>query len=237
MKKTHNYTKLELVTAIQQSRSLSQVLIYLNIPVHGSNYRILKKRIRQWNIDISHFTGQSWAKNMSLPSKIDINDYLLGIRYINTHALKLRLIKERIFEHKCCNCGLTKWNNQSIPIELHHIDGNRLNNNLHNLQILCPNCHAQTNNYCSKNIKDKNLKKGKKQNFCNCGSEILPKSLQCYTCYRNSQSKNIPTKEELILELQKHKTMLSIAKFYNVSDNTIRKWCHKYIIDYKSLLV
>jgi hypothetical protein len=34
---------------------------------------------------------------------------------------------------------------------VHHIDGNRCNNNLDNLQILCPNCHALTNNWRSRN--------------------------------------------------------------------------------------
>jgi transposase len=42
-----------------------------------------------------------------------------------------------------------------IPLEVHHVDGDRLNNELNNLQLLCPNCHAQTDNYCGRNIRDK----------------------------------------------------------------------------------
>lgn len=42
-----------------------------------------------------------------------------------------------------------------IPLEVHHVDGDRLNNELSNLQLLCPNCHAQTDNYCGKNIRYK----------------------------------------------------------------------------------
>lgn len=40
-------------------------------------------------------------------------------------------------------------------MELHHIDGNTSNNKLENLQILCPNCHAQTDTFRAKNKKDK----------------------------------------------------------------------------------
>jgi hypothetical protein len=29
-----------------------------------------------------------------------------------------------------------------LPLELHHKDGNHYNNELSNLEILCPNCHA-----------------------------------------------------------------------------------------------
>ena len=38
-------------------------------------------------------------------------------------------------------------------MELHHINGNHNDNRLENLQLLCPNCHAYTDNYRGKNIK------------------------------------------------------------------------------------
>ena len=43
---------------------------------------------------------------------------------------------------------------EPIPLELHHKDGNRYNNQLDNLMLLCPNCHALTENYRAKNIKN-----------------------------------------------------------------------------------
>ena len=41
---------------------------------------------------------------------------------------------------------------QPIPLEVHHIDGDSLNNEMSNLKLLCPNCHAFTDNYRGKNI-------------------------------------------------------------------------------------
>lgn len=52
---------------------------------------------------------------------------------------------------KCECCGLTEWLGQPINLEVHHKDGNRLNDAQDNLQILCPNCHSYTANH-SKNI-------------------------------------------------------------------------------------
>ena len=53
--------------------------------------------------------------------------------------------------YKCECCKNTEWLGQPIKLELHHIDGNPSNNTKENIQLLCPNCHAYTDNYCGKN--------------------------------------------------------------------------------------
>lgn len=70
---------------------------------------------------------------------------------MSSHRLKIILIKSKQKEHKCEICNRRRWNNKPIPIELHHINGNNKDNKIENLLILCPNCHAQTDNYKSKN--------------------------------------------------------------------------------------
>ena len=60
---------------------------------------------------------------------------------------------EREKEWKCERCGLNTWQGSPLPLEIHHIDGNRRNHDLSNLQILCPNCHSQTSNWRSRNQK------------------------------------------------------------------------------------
>ena len=42
--------------------------------------------------------------------------------------------------------------NVSIPLEVHHINGNNKDNDPLNLMLLCPNCHALTDSYRGKNI-------------------------------------------------------------------------------------
>ena len=34
---------------------------------------------------------------------------------------------------------------------LHHINGDRLDNRLENLELLCPNCHSQTETFAGRN--------------------------------------------------------------------------------------
>jgi Zn finger protein HypA/HybF involved in hydrogenase expression len=60
------------------------------------------------------------------------------------------LLKER--GHRCESCGLSEWLGKPIPLEMDHTDGNSDNSTRGNLKLLCPNCHAQTPTYRSKNI-------------------------------------------------------------------------------------
>jgi HNH endonuclease len=50
----------------------------------------------------------------------------------------------RTRERRCEKCGRDEWNDLPIPIEVHHVDGNPDHNTEENLQLLCPNCHAQS---------------------------------------------------------------------------------------------
>lgn len=53
------------------------------------------------------------------------------------------------FNNECCKCHWHEVNPYSglIPLQVHHKDGNCLNNNEENLELLCPNCHSLTENY------------------------------------------------------------------------------------------
>ena len=52
-------------------------------------------------------------------------------------SLKLRLLNER--GKKCERCNYSKFQ----ILEVHHKNRNRKNNKLDNLELICPNCHAE----------------------------------------------------------------------------------------------
>ena len=69
-----------------------------------------------------------------------------GDKYIKSSVLREKLIRDGIKEDKCEKCGAVCWLGVKLPLELHHKDGNHFNNELSNLEILCPNCHAVSGN-------------------------------------------------------------------------------------------
>lgn len=66
--------------------------------------------------------------------------------------LKKSLIHFSLKEPKCELCGQDEnWFGSKLTFELDHIDGNRNNNELGNLRILCPNCHSTTPTWRGRN--------------------------------------------------------------------------------------
>ena len=73
------------------------------------------------------------------------------VHYGTGNKLKHRLYKEGIKTSICEECGVDEWQGVKLIMHLHHINGDRYDNQLGNLQTLCPNCHSQTDSYTGKN--------------------------------------------------------------------------------------
>ncbi len=148
--------KIEEVVKI--SKSYRQVCLALGLRNNGGVMTDVVNSIKQWKLDTQHFHGQGWLKgkthNNFNPLKIKDEDlfikkYLGGV---TTLGIKKRLFKEGK-AHKCEKCNNTTWNDLPIPLELDHINGDSRDNRRKNLAVLCPNCHAQTDTYRGKNLK------------------------------------------------------------------------------------
>lgn len=203
---------------IPQCINFTEVLEMLSIPRQGNNSNTLKRLLDENNIDYSHFTGRARVYNNTSTS---ISEYLSNRVKITSGKLRIKLLAEGLKENKCEICGITKWLGNPIVCQLHHIDGNNQNNNLENLQILCPNCHSQTENYCgSANV-------NKTKYYCkDCGKEIDKGSVYCTICsHKHTRKvKDRPFKEKLLQDFKELKSFVKIGAKYGVSDNAIRKW-------------
>lgn len=148
------YNEIFLRKSILESFSLRETLKKLGVSTAGGNYQSLKKAIIFFKINIDHFSGRGHLKGKKHNfKKRPIESILVYGKLENTYRLKHRLINEGLKKKVCENCLLDCWLNGVIPLELHHIDGDRKNNQMSNLKLLCCNCHALTSNYRGKNRK------------------------------------------------------------------------------------
>lgn len=144
----------KLREAVAVSISARGTLELLGLNPAGGNYTTFRKAIKDFSIDISHFSGKGYLKGKTHTYNLrSLDEILVKGKEENTFRLKNRLLKEGIKKNVCEKCRRTKWFKEQIPLELHHADGCRTNNELNNLQLLCPNCHALTDNYRGKNKK------------------------------------------------------------------------------------
>jgi hypothetical protein len=99
--------------------------------------------------------GISYEGNMGLKGKKTDAKRKTALEYLTkdivvTSKLRRKLIEDNLKKEECEGCGITEWMGEKIVLELHHVDGDRYNNTLENLQILCPNCHSLTPNHSKK---------------------------------------------------------------------------------------
>jgi hypothetical protein len=149
------YTNEEFKEAVKTSFSIAQVLQKLNKIPSGGNYKVVKFKIKQLNLDSSHFTGKGHLKNKTHNWAPKLDDNLIFVENckhnLSTVRIKQRLLVSGKLEKKCYNCENTKWLSEEIPLELEHKNGDNKDNRIENLTLLCPNCHALTPTYRGRN--------------------------------------------------------------------------------------
>lgn len=192
--------------------------------------KILHKKQSKANIEeLTGLLNQYGIAYQTLPikliqDKIPLTEILVENSTYQSAKLKKRLVDEGIKQDRCEICGQgNTWNGKSLVLQLDHINGVHTDNRLENLQIVCPNCHTQTDTFCTRKLKHHNCCK-------NCGKEIASKSTWCPECAlkHNRVHKVSPAdkpSKEALLRLIREKPFTEIGRIYGVTDNAIRKWC------------
>jgi hypothetical protein len=144
----------QLISAVANNKSIAGVIRDLGLIPAGGNYSTVNNKIKELNLDTSHFTGQGWNVGLKFKPREakPLSEILVENSNYQSYSLAKRLLKEGFKEHKCERCMRSEWEEVPIPLELHHLNGVHNDNRLNNLQLLCPNCHALTDNYRGKNM-------------------------------------------------------------------------------------
>lgn len=158
MPKSRKWNLEELENAVKKSYSIRQVIESLGLVPAGGNYQQVKRTIKELNLSTEHFTGQGWrkGKSFSFKPRKSLKEILVKGSNFQSFKLRNRLFKEGLKKPKCELCG---WAERSIdgriPVELDHVNGDKYDNRIKNLRILCPNCHSLQPTHRGRNIKSR----------------------------------------------------------------------------------
>lgn len=146
------YTKEYLTTLVENSKCMWEVIEKTGMGKQQGNYRYIANLVKKYQISKVHFDNQMKFSKKRKP----LSDYLVKDKFLTTsgNILKKKLYEAGLKKKKCELCGQDEnWKGTKISLILDHVDGNRDNNELINLRIVCPNCNAGLDTHCGKNRK------------------------------------------------------------------------------------
>jgi len=223
------FSKDALEEIIKNSNSYAEVVNKIGYSAKtGDVYTLIKNKIIEYGISINHF--QNTPRIKRTPENIFILNSTA-----DQSTLRKWYLKGGYSEYKCSICGQEPfWNGKELSLTLDHINGDNHDDRLENLRWICPNCDRQLDTFGGKN---RPIHEQKKKYCTNCGKEISKDAMLCKSCCAKvSQSTKCPSKEELInCIINNQGNFRMVGRQYEVSDNTVRKWCKKYNMSYHSL--
>lgn len=126
-----------------ESDSVNQFLMKLGVSSSGGAWYHYQQRLQKLGID---------TRSKTLSGKI--RGGLTTARLANTQAIKRRKRLQRTCLKKflslnsklyqCSICGIKEWRGKILKLHIHHINGDKTDNMIENLEYLCPNCHTIT---------------------------------------------------------------------------------------------
>lgn len=220
--------ELMICSIISECFNINQVCKRLFLRNTTTNYKRIKKIIEKYNVDTTHFSNIEESNKTN--KKLEKEEIFVENSQIQTSKIRNYLFKFNKKEKKCECCGNTEWMGKQIPLQVHHINGDNTDNRIENLQILCPNCHAQTDTYCGKNKKHKHT--GDKDcGFCKMCGKPLTNGQKVYCsidCRSLDRIKNNFTEEELVNSFRTLGSFESVGRHFGITGKSIVKWLKKF---------
>ena len=227
------FDETTLRAAIAASFNWTETLRRLGYCPSGNNPKTVKKYVKKWGIDTSHFDPDRARHRGIRKPKAPLETVLVENSTYNRGNLKLRLFEEGLKARRCelCDQG-EQWRGRPMALILDHINGVRDDNRLDNLQIVCPNCNATLPTHCGRGLRRPKVrapcarcgkvfeKKTRHQRFC---------SRDCGQLASSDRQRRVrrPPRGQLLREVEET-NYSAVGRKYGVTDKAIRKWIRAY---------
>jgi hypothetical protein len=143
----------QILMEFERTKSFTRTLRALGCATHCGARNSLRKRLEMLGVDVSVTNRRRF---------VDAQGNLIYDEIFKKHEKKqsthpiIKGMLEMGVDYRCAWCGIgNEWNGKSLTLQIDHINGDNSDNRIQNLRFLCPNCHSQTETWCSKNMKRK----------------------------------------------------------------------------------
>lgn len=151
MGKPIKYTKEILEKVVAGSVSYNGVIRLLGARISGGLSAHLKKRVRDFGIDTSHFLGQAHNRGKVGPKRPTEEVLVAGKDKRTCRKILYRCLLELKVPYLCALCDHPPvWRGMPLMLQIDHINGDWSDDRAENLRFLCPHCHTQQPTFCNK---------------------------------------------------------------------------------------
>lgn len=242
--------KEQLQKLFDENTTYLDILRLAGYQTLSANYNTLYRVIEHFSIDLTKFKENYKMFKKRMAHNIIYEDLTYEeviARTTTRRVIKRYIITKNLIPYICSECGNDgNYNGKELILQLDHVDGNPVNNNLENLRFLCPNCHSQTDTFAGRNPTKLNRQPNCRCLICSKPLVNKTKYGMCKKCFLESEIKTNTeklrsrlakrkfevSKEELEKLLEEH-SFTKIGKMFGVSDNAIRRRCVTLGIDVK----
>lgn len=228
------FTLEEIRDIIASSSSYNEIQQKLGYSGHGMEHEFIDRFCEEHNISLAHLTHENLKRITRTEENIFVENSTAA-----QATLRRWYKKGNYSEYKCAICGQEPmWNGVEIALTLDHINGNNKDDRLENLRWICPNCDRTLDTFTGRNkVRQSDRLQNTKKYYCEeCGKEISKGARWCLACSGKQKWKTEHPDAETLkqLLLDNNGNFSAVSRLFEVTDNTVRKWCKKYNMPFHS---